>query len=94
MPKRNVLFPLGRLIATPGALQALEASAESTLTYLTRHLHGDWGYLEEEDCKANERALTYGDRLFSSYKLQDGSKLWIITEADRSSTTILLPSEY
>ena len=50
MPKRDVLFPLGRLVATPGALQALEASAESALTYLTRHLHGDWGDLDEEDC--------------------------------------------
>jgi hypothetical protein len=94
MPERDVLFPLGRLISTPGALQALEASAESALSYLTRHLHGDWGDLDEEDCKANERALAYGDRLFSSYKLKDDTKLWIITEADRSSTTILLPSEY
>jgi hypothetical protein len=94
MPQRGVLFPLGRLVATPGALQALEASAESTLTYLTRHLQGDWGDLDEEDCKANERALECGDRLLSSYKLKDGSRLWIITEADRPSTTILLPSEY
>jgi hypothetical protein len=94
MPQRDALFPLGRLVATPGALQALEACGEFPLTYLARHLHGDWGDLDEHDCKANQSALEHDDRLPSSYKLKDGTKLWIITEADRSSTTLLLPSEH
>jgi hypothetical protein len=94
VPHHDVLFPFGRLVATPGALNALASSGESPVIYLARHLHGDWGDLNEEDSKANESALIHGDRLFSSYKLKDGSKLWIITEADRSSTTLLLPSEY
>jgi hypothetical protein len=94
MPEHDVLFPLGRLVATPGALQALEASAESALSYLTRHLHGDWGDLTEDDKQANTDAVATQTRILSAYHLKDGTKIWIITEADRSSTCILLPSEY
>ena len=87
-------FPLGQIVATPGALAALEKSSEEPGTFLTRHACGDWGDLSEEDRKENEFSLAHGFRLLSSYKLRNGTKLWIITEADRSSTTLLLPNEY
>jgi hypothetical protein len=87
-------FNLGQLVATPGALSALEESGEQHSTFLARHLSGDWGDLSEEDRKENEFSLLHGFRLLSSYKLRNGTKLWIITEADRSSTTLLLPNEY
>ncbi len=94
MPERDVLFPLGRLVATPGALQAFDTSGGSPITYLTRHLHGDWGDLTDDDKQANTDAVATGSRILSVYHLNDGTKIWIITEADRSSTCILLPSEY
>ncbi len=88
------LFPLGRLVATPGALQALEANGTGCTHYLERHLNGDWGDLCEEDKQANAEALEEGLRLLSAYRLEDGTKIWIITEADRTSSCVLLPSEY
>jgi hypothetical protein len=88
------LFPLGQVVATPGALEAMrEADDESTL-YLLRHQTGDWGDLDEEDKAENEFSLMRDLRLFSAYHLKDGVKIWVITEADRSATTVLLPSEY
>ena len=87
-------FPLGRVLATPGALRAFEEAQETPLPYLSRHLQGEWGDLDPEDSAANERALTGGSRLLSAYQLRSGTRVWIITEADRSSTTILLPDEY
>jgi len=63
-------------------------------TFLTRHANGDWGELDEHDLKANEYGLEHGLRLLSAYTLSSGVRIWVITEADRSSTTILLPSEY
>ena len=89
-----VKFELGQLVATPGALAALAESGESPGGFLTRHAAGDWGDLSEEDRKENEFSLAHGFRLLSSYKLRNGTKLWIITEADRSATTLLLPEEY
>jgi hypothetical protein len=86
--------PLGRVVATPGALGALELAAENPGSFLKRHVTGDWGELDEEDRRENELSVAHGFRLLSSYALSSGTKLWIITEADRSSTTILLPSEY
>ena len=88
------LFPLGRVVATPGVLDALAAAAVSPAALLARHVVGDWGDLDEEDRRENELSLTKGFRLLSSYGLPDGGKVWIITEADRSATTLLLPSEY
>jgi len=85
---------LGQTLATPGALAALTEANASPLTYLRRHVTGDWGDLGEEDRQANEQALLYGARLFSAYTLSTATRLWIITEADRSSTTLLLPEEY
>jgi hypothetical protein len=81
-------------VATPGALEALVEAGERPATLLKRHLTGDWGEVDEHDRRENERSLAEGCRLLSAYTLSTGAKLWIITEADRSSTTLLLPSEY
>jgi hypothetical protein len=94
MPARDGLFRLGRVVATPGVLQAIDNTGESLIAYLTRHHHGDWGDLSDDDKQANIEALADGTRILSAYHLMDRTKIWIITEADRSSTCILLPSEY
>ena len=88
------LFSLGQVLATPRALAALEAAGQAPQEFLDRHRIGDWGDLDPEDIKENELALQKGFRLFSAYTLADGSRIWIISEADRASTTILTPSEY
>ena len=88
------LFPLGRLVATPGAIEALEASSETALPYLQRHAAGDWGEVDAEDQAANNCSVKDGTRILSAYHLKSGVKIWIITEADRSATTVLLPDEY
>jgi hypothetical protein len=87
-------FPLGRLVATPGALQSLEESGQSPSDFLDRHAQGDWGDVCLEDQQLNDQALIDGSRILSSYKTLRGVKVWVITEADGSSTCILLPSEY
>lgn len=87
-------FTLGKVVATPGALEALMTSGQSATEFLNRHVSGDWGELDPEDQQANEQALIDGTRLLSAYRLNDGTKMWVITEADRSATTLLLPSEY
>ena len=88
----NPRFPLGRLVATPNAINAL--GHDDTVNALNRHLSGDWGVLCEEDRKANDRALVEGTRILSVYHSVSGVKFWIITEADRSATTVLLPEDY
>lgn len=85
---------LGQIVATPGALAALEDSGEQPGDFLARHASGDWGDLCEEDRQENEYALVHGFRVLSCYRLCNGAKLWAITEADRSVTTLLLPEEY
>ena len=87
-------FSLGQTVATPGALIAITAAGHTSAEFLDRHVQGDWGKLDEEDRRENERSLREDCRLLSAYRLRDGTKIWIITEADRSSTTILLPEEY
>ena len=87
-------FSLGQVVGTPGALAALAQAGQAPLEFIGRHAAGDWGELDEEDRQENERSLTDDCRLLSAYSLKDGTKIWIITEADRSSTTILLPEEY
>ncbi len=90
----TVTFILGDIVATPGALQALESSGQLPLEFLGRHARGDWGDLCAEDRRENALALRAGHRLMSAYTLRNGQKLWIITESDRSVTTLLLPHEY
>lgn len=85
-------FPLGRLVATPNAVASIPN--DEMLVALRRHLVGDWGQMTVHDWEANELALTDGSRLFSVYRTSQGVKFWIITEADRTSTTVLLPQDY
>lgn len=85
-------FPLGQLLATPAVLS--EVNRSDILEALGRHMVGDWGDLDPEDIQLNEWSLENGERLLSAYRNPDGVKFWIITERDRSSTTILLPSDY
>ena len=86
-------FALGRIVATPAALALLHRTHSSALAYVMRHASGDFGALSEEDREANETAIREGLRVLSAYEV-GGERLWIITEADRSATTLLLPSDY
>lgn len=87
-------FPLGRTVATPAALEAIAESGQEPAFFLDKHVQGDWGDVDAEDQQANVVALAEGERLLSAYRTLKGTRLWIITEADRSATTILLPDEY
>lgn len=90
------MLELGKVYATVGAVEAFSETdgSDDPGTYLARHANGDWGDIDEYDGKENEFALEHGLRVLSAYRLSSGEKIWIITEADRNSTTILLPSEY
>jgi len=97
--EQKVQFPLGQVVATPGALEALRRNNSTGLEYLRRHASCDWGIVCESDKQANNEALQSGARLLSAYFLPDETKLWIITEAaddegNRAATTLLLPDEY
>lgn len=94
MQNNKPLFLLGRVCATPGAQRALEVANAKLADYVRRHVAGDWSEMTTRDAVANWHALLYGCRVFSVYKLVSGQKLWIITEADRDFTTLLLPEEY
>jgi len=85
-------FRMGRLVSTPGALQSIPPNELEDA--LRRHSRGDWGTVGPEDWEENELSLREGFRLLSAYETSDGTKFWVITEADRSSTTVLLPSEH
>lgn len=87
-------FRLGQVAATPGALEVLQQNNQSPWDFLSRHVVGDWGDLSDDDKELNDQALKDESRLLSAYKTTDGTKIWIITEADRSATTLLLPDEY
>jgi hypothetical protein len=87
-------FSLGRTVATPGALQALEQANQNPFEFLARHQAGDWGELCEEDKTENEFSVPNGFRILSAYRTRNDVKIWIITEADRSATILLLPHEY
>ena len=93
MPSR-VSFELGRLVSTPGALDAFARTGEEPWGYLARHATGDWGDLDEDDQRLNDLAARHDERILSAYQLTDGTRIYVITEADRSSTTLLLPEEY
>lgn len=90
----QALFPLGLTVATPGALDAMEETQTNPAVLLRRHVSGDWGDLSQSDKVSNDQALTAGGRIFSAYRVTELVKFWVITEADRSATTILLPEEY
>lgn len=85
-------FPLGQLVSTPAALEVL--THPEIMSALSRHVTGDWGELDPEDIRANDQSLIDGSRILSAYRNARGTKFWIITEADRSVTTVLLPEEY
>ena len=93
------LFKPGRLLATPGALEAFEQAGQNVSEFLTRHFAGDWGMVNADDKLANDESLKDGSRLLSAYLLKTGVKIWVITEAaddhgNRLATTVLLPDEY
>ena len=92
MSEQQAKFPLGEIVATPNALASIPN--DEILTSLSRHVRGDWGELDQHDLNANERGLKHGLRLVSVYKSVAGVKFWIITEHDRSVTTVLLPMDY
>ena len=87
-------FALGRILATPGAINAMKEAGESPLRLLKRHGPGDWGDLHPDDQRANELAIRRGMRVLSAYVLSTEARVWVITSADRSATTLLLPDEY
>ena|SRR5436190_17156232 len=91
---RIVSFPLGQTYITPGARDALMVAGQTEIQFLRRHASGDWSELSTTDAKENERSLRNGLRVVSAYSTAAGARIWIITEADRSSTTILLSDEY
>lgn len=94
MMNQEPLFPLGQVVATPGALEALEEASQTVFEFLQRHQTGDWGTVPEEDKVENDFSVTRYLRILSAYELNTGVKIWLITEADRSVTTFLLPAEY
>ena len=91
-PEPRLAFQPGAIVATPGALELVNHRQLAEL--LRRHLSCDWGDLDPEDKEANDRAVKHGERILSSYHTESGEKLWLITERDRSQTTVLCPGEY
>jgi hypothetical protein len=92
-------FETGVILATPGATEAFDKTGQTPFEFLKRHVSGDWGDLDDEDRQLNDQALVNGSRLLSAYRLADGTKIWLITEAvgengRRESSTFLLPQEY
>ena len=91
---RGPRFALGQIVSTPGALEAFGEAGQTPLEFLARHAAGDWGRVDKADAVENELSVKEGFRILSVYTLTSGTRIWIITEADRSSTCVLLPSEY
>jgi hypothetical protein len=87
-------FVLGQVLATPGVLEAAAKAGDDLVEFVGRHAAGDWGTVDKHDSRANDQALKEGTRLLSAYLLKDGTKIWILTESDRSATTVLLLEEY
>jgi hypothetical protein len=93
--EKDIDLPLGSVVMTEGALDAFMSTHVSPTPFLQRHRSGDWGELDDEDVAANNRAARGDERILSAYTLPGtGERIWVITEWDRSATTILLPSEY
>ena len=93
-PQPRPLFPLGQIAATPGAIAALEQANQTAGEFLNRHVTGDFGEVDEGDRQRNEQAIKDGSRILSAYTTRNGIRFWVITESDRSVTTLLLPDEY
>lgn len=93
-PFSRPLFELGNTVSTPGAVSAIAEAGENAGDYLRRHESGDWGDVGLEDWESNDEALTEGTRIFSVYRTRLDERIWVITEADRSVTTLLLPEDY
>jgi len=96
---RRPLFKLGAVVATPGALAAMEDAGQQPWEFLARHVQGDWGDVGAEDAEANNESLKDGSRLLSAYTTRKGIRMWCLTEAEddhgnRAATTLLLPDEY
>ncbi len=89
---RKLSFALGATVMTPGAMDALDP--DELVTFIARHARGDWGEVDEADWKENDFSVANGYRILSAYCSRRGEKVWVITEADRSATTVLLPEEY
>lgn len=92
--RNPVSFSLGQVVATPGALEALTVAGQSPVEFLSRHRRGDWGDVCRQDWSLNDESVSNGTRILSAYRTATGGRIWIITEADRSSTCVLLPEEY
>lgn len=88
------LLRLGQTVITPGALDAISKAEQTPFEFLIPHIHGNWGEVCKEDKKLNDWAVENGERVLSAYRTKGNVRIWIITEADRSSTCILLPEEY
>lgn len=88
------LFQLGEVVATPGAVEAMQSLNVSPQQLLQLHVNGNWGSVDPEDAKANDFAVKHSERILSSYRIGEHTRIWVITEWDRSVTTLLLPSEY
>ncbi|MDD4913359.1 MAG: type I restriction endonuclease subunit M [Sideroxydans sp.] len=93
LSSKTICFPLGQIVATPGALELFDRGAVNAADLIRRHQSGDWGNVPPEDAEENERSIVNGFRILSSYLIGE-ERIWVITEADRSSTTLLLPEEY
>lgn len=91
---RTPLFQLGKVVATPGAVETLAEAQTSAWTLLSRHVTGDFGDVDADDRQANLDAIKDQARILSAYTLKTGERLWVLTEADRSSTCVLRPDEY
>ncbi|WP_437191364.1 hypothetical protein [Planctomicrobium sp. SH527] len=96
---KQPLFYPGRIVATPAALESLEAAEQAAWEFIAKHISGDWGVVDDEDKESNNQSLKDGSRLLSAYLLKTGEKIWLITEAaddrgNREATTLLLPEEY
>jgi len=94
-PRRHtsINLPLGRLLSTPGAIEAMAKAGQEPLELINRHRTGDWGEVDAHDWAANDQAIIQGERVLSAYTLKDSVRIWIITESDRAATTLLLPDE-
>ena len=94
MATATTRFPLGRIVATPGALAVLGTYPQEAFTFLLRHQSGDWGDVDQADRCENDLSVARGFRILSAYTTRTGVRVWVITEADRLATTLLLPEEY